>query len=92
MNHTTAGNQRRWLTVDGDPDRMTTRQRLLWTLRSVIPVTVRPTDQQVALCDAVTMHDRTSLADDRRLIARIAEQMGVDDHDMQVVAYLLGVR
>ncbi|WP_328344681.1 hypothetical protein [Micromonospora sp. NBC_00421] len=30
----------RWLTVDGDPDRMTVRQQFLWTLRAVIPITV----------------------------------------------------
>ncbi|MEU7978310.1 hypothetical protein AB0B63_07230 [Micromonospora sp. NPDC049081] len=91
MNHTTAGSQRRrWLTVDGDLDRMTTWQRLLWTRRAVVPVTVALTETQTALLDAVTVHRSISGAADRWLLQRIAEQMGVDDHDMQVVAYLIG--
>lgn len=78
------------LTVDGDPARMTTRQKLLWTLRAVIPVTVHPTPHQQALHDAVHIHASIGGTPRTRLLARIAAQMGVDDHDMQVVAYLLG--
>ena len=46
----------RWLTVDGNPDRMTVRQKLLWTLRAAIPITVTPTPGQQALHDAVHIH------------------------------------